>query len=94
MSQTYSIHWIAHRLIYFKFLIGCNLLMLNYCFLFVLSANPCNCGKCVNLPGSYRCNCDQLTTGEHCEIDINECDNKSVCSVEPRGQGHCAITMV
>lgn len=29
---------------------------------------PCkNGGKCVNLPGSYRCNCKVGFTGRHCE---------------------------
>ena len=54
----------------------------------LLSANPCNCGTCVNVPGSYRCNCDQWTTGVHCEIDIDECQNQSLCSKQLR-QGVC-----
>lgn len=51
-------------------------------------ANPCNCSTCVNVPGSYRCNCDQWTTGVHCEVDIDECLNQSLCSKQ-LGQGVC-----
>ena len=55
---------------------------------FLLSANPCNCGTCANVPGSYRCNCDQWTTGVHCEVDIDECQNHSLCN-KRAGQAVC-----
>ena len=58
------------------------------CLYVLLSGNPCNCGTCVSVPGSYRCNCDQWTTGVHCEVDIDECKNQSLCSKQLR-QGVC-----
>ena len=61
--------------------------------LFLLAANPCNCGTCDNLPGSYRCNCDQWTTGVHCENDVDECQNQSLCSKNIK-QGICRNEIV
>ncbi|XP_044171674.1 uncharacterized protein LOC114977630 isoform X3 [Acropora millepora] len=38
------------------------------------SSNPCQNGAtCVNLVGSYRCNCAPGYTGGTCQTDINEC---------------------
>ncbi|XP_067016648.1 uncharacterized protein [Acropora muricata] len=38
------------------------------------SSNPCqNRATCVNLVGSYRCNCAPGYTGGTCQTDINEC---------------------
>lgn len=36
--------------------------------------SPCeHNGKCVNIPGSFACNCTQGFTGPRCETNINEC---------------------
>ncbi|KAL9987869.1 hypothetical protein ACROYT_G002244 [Oculina patagonica] len=38
--------------------------------------NPCQNGaSCVELQGSYRCDCTSGFSGTNCEIDINECTN-------------------
>ena len=56
--------------------------------LFVAPSNPCRCGKCVNTEGSFYCVCDQWSTGKHCQNDIDECSNKTFCSVDI-SQGFC-----
>ena len=54
----------------------------------ILSGVSCNCGSCTDLLGAFRCDCDPWTTGRYCETDIDECANKSQCSVDKR-QGIC-----
>ena len=56
--------------------------------LFVAPSNPCRCGTCVNTEGSFYCICDQWSTGKHCQNDIDECSNKTFCSVDI-SQGFC-----
>jgi Notch-like protein len=37
-------------------------------------SGPClNKGVCVDLINSYRCDCAKGWTGDHCEIDIDDC---------------------
>lgn len=42
------------------------------------SSAPCqNSGYCIDLVGSYECNCLPGFTGRNCETDINECEAAS-----------------
>ncbi|KAJ7323451.1 hypothetical protein OS493_031651 [Desmophyllum pertusum] len=42
--------------------------------------SPCKNGAtCVNLQGSYRCNCKSGYSGNNCQTDINECTSQSPC---------------
>ena len=38
--------------------------------------------------GSFYCICDQWSTGKRCQYDIDECANKTFCSVNI-SQGFC-----
>ena len=47
--------------------------------------NVCyNGGKCVDIPGSFRCHCDPGFTGVNCRVNIDECES-SPCY----GGGRC-----
>ena len=41
------------------------------------ASNPCSNGTCADEPNSYSCTCDAGYTGEHCDLDIDECDDAS-----------------
>lgn len=51
--------------------------------------SPCeHNGICVNIPGSFACNCSQGFTGPRCETNINECEshpcqNEGSCLDDP-----------
>lgn len=43
------------------------------------SSAPCqNGGYCIDLVGSYECDCRPGFTGRNCETDINECEG-AIC---------------
>lgn len=68
--------------------------------MYALSSKPTTCCyppppllPSQNEPGSYSCSCDVAYTGDHCEMEVNECDsspcgNGGTCIVsEPTNQG-------
>lgn len=45
------------------------------------NSSLCNTGTCNNLSPKYECLCDNTGyTGEHCEVDVNECETENICN--------------
>ena len=61
---------------------------------FPFVGSPCeHGGTCVNMPGSYRCDCLPGFKGGRCEMNINECEsnpcqNEGTC-IDERGGFRC-----
>ena len=63
-------------------------------FYFINPGSPCeHGGTCVNIAGSYRCDCPSGFKGRRCEMNINECEsnpcqNEGTC-IDERGGFRC-----
>ena len=63
-------------------------------FTHLILGSPCEHeGVCVNIPGSYRCDCPTGFSGPRCEANINECEsnpcqNEGTC-IDERGGYRC-----
>ena len=66
----------------------------DFFFSISLTGSPCeHGGTCVNMPGSYRCDCLPGFKGRRCEMNINECEsnpcqNEGTC-IDERGGFRC-----
>ena len=55
--------------------------------------NAClNTSICINTPGSFSCHCAEGWSGDHCDIDVDECENDVGGTTEPacQNRGKCS----